>query len=97
MPKDTYILEQAIFTAITSYYFTIFFINSLITFVTNIVAAAFFATSGEVVWSLVLVMAPASLVGGAIGGRLAGKINPLVLRAVVVICGFAVAVKLLLD
>lgn len=65
--------------------------------VTNVVAAAFFATSGEVVWSLVLVMAPASLVGGAVGGRLAGKINPLVLRAVVVICGLAVAVKLLLD
>lgn len=38
MPKDSYVLEQAIFTAITSYYFTLFFINSLVTFVTNIVA-----------------------------------------------------------
>lgn len=38
MPKGSYVVEQPIFTAITSYYFTLFFINSLITFVTNIVA-----------------------------------------------------------
>ena len=42
-------------------------------------------------------MAPASLVGGAIGGRLVGRIKPQVLRAVVITSGIAVAVKLLLD
>jgi uncharacterized membrane protein YfcA len=68
-----------------------------LSFVTNVVAALFFLTSGKVVWSLALVMAPASLLGGALGGRLVGRINPLVLRVVVVVCGIAVAVKLLLD
>ncbi len=65
--------------------------------ITNVVAALFFIASGKVVWSLVAVMAPASLLGGVIGGRLAGRINPLVLRAVVVVSGIAVAVKLLVD
>jgi GTP cyclohydrolase III len=38
MPKKLFVKEQAIFTAISSYYFTLFFMNSLITFVTNVVA-----------------------------------------------------------
>ncbi len=65
--------------------------------VTNVVAAAFFVTSGKVVWSLAAVMAPASMVGGVIGGRLVGVIRPGLLRAIVVASGLAVAVKLLLD
>jgi uncharacterized membrane protein YfcA len=40
-------------------------------------------------------MAPASLVGGHIGGLLAGKLNPKVLRAVVIAFGVAVALKML--
>lgn len=66
-------------------------------FVTNIVAAAFFLGSGKVVWSLVAVMAPASLVGGAVGGRLAGRINPLLLRGLVITSGVAITIKLFLD
>ena len=38
MPKPQYIKEQPFFTVITSIYFTLFYINSLITFVTNVVA-----------------------------------------------------------
>ena len=72
-------------------------LKQAISLITNVVAALFFMASGKVVWSLVLVMAPASLLGGAIGGRLVGRINPLVLRAVVITSGIAVAVKLLVD
>jgi uncharacterized membrane protein YfcA len=72
-------------------------LKQAISLVTNVVAALFFVTSGKVVWSLAVVMAPASLVGGAIGGRLVGRIKPQVLRAVVITSGIAVAVKLLLD
>ena len=38
MPKGVYVNEQAVFTVITSIYFTLFFVNSLVTFVTNVVA-----------------------------------------------------------
>ncbi len=72
-------------------------LKQAISLITNVVAALFFAASGKVVWSLVLVMAPASLLGGAVGGRLVGRINPLVLRAIVITSGIAVAVKLLVD
>lgn len=72
-------------------------LKQAISLVTNVVAALFFVTSGKVVWSLALVMAPASLLGGALGGRLVGRINPLVLRAIVIASGIAIAVKLFLD
>ena len=44
-------------------------LKQLIAFTSNIVAALFFAFSGKVVFSLALVMAPASLLGGSFGGR----------------------------
>lgn len=72
-------------------------LKQAISLVTNVVAALFFVTSGKVVWSLALVMAPASLLGGALGGRLVGRINPLVLRAIVIASGIAIALKLFLD
>jgi uncharacterized membrane protein YfcA len=71
-------------------------INALkqyIAFITNVVAASFFIGSGKVVWSLAAVMAPASLLGGNSGGRLVRKLNPRVLRAVVVTLGVVVAVR----
>jgi uncharacterized membrane protein YfcA len=68
-----------------------------LSFVTNTVAALFFVGSGKVEWTLVAVMAPASLVGGAVGGKLAGRINPMVLRALVIASGVAITVKLFLD
>jgi uncharacterized membrane protein YfcA len=71
-------------------------LKQAIAFVTNVVAALFFLTSGKVEWSLALVMAPASLVGGSVGGRLASRLNPRVLRAVVVLAGIAVAIRLLM-
>jgi uncharacterized membrane protein YfcA len=68
-------------------------LKQVITFVTNIVAAMFFAFSGQVVWTLVLVMAPAALLGGNLGGRVARRMNPNVLRAVVAVIGVVVAVN----
>jgi uncharacterized membrane protein YfcA len=72
-------------------------LKQAIALVTNVVAAAFFVFSGDVVWSLALVMAPAALVGGAIGGRVATKLNPRVLRAVVIAIGLIVAIRYLLK
>jgi uncharacterized protein len=58
----------------------------------NVCAAVFFLLRAPVQWSLVAVMAPASLLGGAAGGRLAGRLKPTHLRAVVLTIGVVVAV-----
>ncbi|MBL8057851.1 MAG: sulfite exporter TauE/SafE family protein, partial [Anaerolineales bacterium] len=43
-----------------------------VSFSVNIAAAIFFLFSGQVVWSAALVMAGGALIGGVVGGRLAG-------------------------
>jgi hypothetical protein len=67
-------------------------LKQALSFVINLVAAVFFAFSGEVRWQLVPVMAAASIVGGVLGGRLVRVIDPTMLRRVVVVAGFAVAI-----
>lgn len=59
---------------------------------TNVAAAVYFLFSGQVNWPVALVMAICALAGGTAGGKLAGKINPTVLRWVVVSIGVVVAV-----
>ena len=66
-------------------------LKQLIAFSVNISAAIFFLFSGQVVWSVMLVMAVGALVGGAVGGRLAGRMRPDVLRWIVVTAGVVVA------
>jgi len=58
----------------------------------NVAAAVFFVLSGHVLWLAALVMAMGALIGGAVGGRLAGHINPDLLRRIVVVVGVVVAV-----
>lgn len=67
-------------------------LKQVLALVINVVAACFFAGSGHVIWSLVAVMAPASLLGGVAGGRLVNKIKPAMLRGVVVTYGSVLAV-----
>lgn len=72
-------------------------VKQLLSFVVNISAAAFLVFSGKVEWTLVAVMAPASLAGGHFGGRLAGSLNPRKLRAFVITFGVLVAVVYLVK
>ena len=58
----------------------------------NVAAAVFFLFSGLVVWPLALVMAACALIGGAAGGRIAGRINPVMLRLTVVVIGIAIGI-----
>ena len=67
-------------------------LKQAITLVTNVVAALFFTAGGDVVWSLVAVMTPTALAGGAVGGVVTRWIDPRVLRGIVIAVGVAVAV-----
>lgn len=63
-----------------------------VAFVVNAAAALLFIFCKQVVWGYVLVMAAASLLGGAAGGRIAGKISSTTLRWTVVLIGFTVSI-----
>ncbi len=71
-------------------------LKTVLSFVINVLAASFLVFSGKVEWNFVAVMAPASLVGGHFGGMLAGKMNPKVMRAIVITFGVGVAMKMLI-
>lgn len=58
----------------------------------NVAAALFFVFSQRVNWGVAGVMAVAALLGGVMGGRLAGKVNSQMLRWIVVAIGLSVAV-----
>jgi len=63
-----------------------------IAFATNTAAATLFLFSGQVNWSIAAVMALSALFGGVAGGKLAGRVNPTVLRWLVVGIGLIVSV-----
>lgn len=71
-------------------------LKSALSLVVSIVGAVVFAAFGPVVWSAAAVLAGSSLVGGHLGGSLARRMSPRVLRFAVVTFGLAVAVDLLL-
>lgn len=66
-------------------------LKQAISFSVNVAAAIFFVFSGQVVWSVALVMAISALIGGMLGGKVAGRVKPATLRWVVVIIGVIVA------
>jgi uncharacterized membrane protein YfcA len=69
-------------------------INALkqwVSFCVNIAAAIFFLFSGKIVWWAMAVMAVGAVVGGNLGGRLAGSIKPGMLRAIVIVMGLVIA------
>lgn len=71
-------------------------VKQVLAFVINVSAAALLALSGTVAWDVAAVMAPCGLLGGAVGGRLAGSIPPARLRVVVIAFGVVVSAVYLL-
>jgi uncharacterized membrane protein YfcA len=67
------------------------FLKQALGFTINLAAAIYFAFSGKVDWMVALVMIFGSLLGGWIGGKLAGKMKPELLRWVVVCAGLIAA------
>lgn len=66
-------------------------LKQAVSFCANLAAAVFFLFSGQVVWAAALVMMGFALLGGALGGRLAGRLKPEYLRWLVVAIGVVVA------
>jgi uncharacterized membrane protein YfcA len=66
-------------------------LKQCMSFTVNTTAAVFFLFSGKVVWSAAAVMAVGAVIGGTIGGRTASKMNPKVLRTVVIVAGVIIA------
>jgi len=67
-------------------------LKQAIAFSVNIAAAIFFVFSGQVNWWAALVMAIFAIIGGTLGGKLAGKIKPSTLRWTVVTIGVIVSI-----
>lgn len=63
----------------------------------NGVAAVLFIAVADVAWEAVAAIGVGAVAGGVIGARIGRRIPPRVLRALVVVLGTAVAVRLLLD
>jgi uncharacterized protein len=67
-------------------------IKLLLAFTANLAAAAFLSTSGRVEWTLVAVMAPAALLGGNLGGRVARVVPAKPMRMFVIVFGVFVSI-----
>ncbi|HWW09588.1 MAG TPA: sulfite exporter TauE/SafE family protein [Candidatus Acidoferrales bacterium] len=70
-------------------------LKGALSLIVTAIAALYFAVFGPVAWTVIAVMAPASLAGGVAGVALARRLNATVLRAIIVAFGLAVAVRLL--
>jgi uncharacterized membrane protein YfcA len=66
-------------------------LKQAVSLVVNVAAAVVFVASGRVDWMATAVMAGASLIGGAVGGRIASHVPSRVLRAIVISFALAVA------
>jgi len=67
-------------------------VKQILSLSVNISAAIYFMFSDQVVWVAAVVMSIGALFGGALGGRIAGKIKPDTLRLVVVVIGVVVSI-----
>lgn len=73
------------------------FLKQALAFSVNLAAAFYFAFSGKVEWLAAFIMIFGSISGGWIGGKLAGKMKPGLLRWIVVAAGLVAAVLFFLK
>jgi uncharacterized protein len=67
-------------------------LKQAVAFAVNVAAAVFFVFSGKVLWPVAIVMAAGALIGGTLGGKLAGRIKPSTLRWTVVTIGVIISI-----
>jgi uncharacterized protein len=66
-------------------------VKQCVSLAANGVAAVLFAARAPIDWRIAVVMAVASLLGGTVGGRLASRIRPELLRGIAVAAGLVAA------
>jgi hypothetical protein len=67
-------------------------LKQALSFSINVATAFFFLFSGRVSWLVALVLSIGAIAGGAFGGKLAHRVNPAILRRIVVAIGVVVAI-----
>jgi uncharacterized membrane protein YfcA len=72
-------------------------LKNAVSAVVGLITVLVFAAFGPVDWAYVAILAPATIIGGYAGARIARRLPPAVLRAVIVTLGFAVGVVLLVK
>jgi uncharacterized membrane protein YfcA len=72
-------------------------VKNVLAAVVNAIAAVLFMATTEVAWGAVVLLLVGSTVGGQLGAVLGRRIPAVTLRAVIVIVGLAVAIKLLVT
>ena len=68
-------------------------LKQVIALCVNVAAAILFLFSGKVIWLATVVMAIGALVGGGIGGLAADRVQPSVLRGIVVVFGVTISIS----
>lgn len=69
--------------------------KNVLTALVNGVAALLFVGASHVAWGVAALLAAGAVIGGQVGARLGRRLKPEVLRAVIVVVGVGVAVRLL--
>ncbi|HVE96087.1 MAG TPA: sulfite exporter TauE/SafE family protein [Pseudonocardiaceae bacterium] len=69
-------------------------VKGVLSLIISVVSVAVFAIGAPVGWSVVALLAPATLVGGFLGAKLASRLPAPVLRVAVVVVGLAVSIYL---
>jgi uncharacterized membrane protein YfcA len=67
-------------------------LKQLLALAVNLAATTWFVGTGQVLWPAVTVMAVGALVGGMLGGKVAHRVSPQLLRVGVVAVGVGVAI-----
>jgi uncharacterized membrane protein YfcA len=71
-------------------------LKTLAILASNLVASVIFIAVAELDWTAVLLLAAGSIVGGYVGARIGRRLNPTVLRSLIVVVGVSAAVSMLL-
>lgn len=67
-------------------------LKQAISFAINVAAALYFSFSGKANWVIVIIMACGAIIGGATGGKFAGKVREELLRWIIISVGLIVSI-----